>query len=287
MKACSQVFLFQCHFLSGSIINEFQKISDAAGDTGDSYILYCSNSNNPPEKLNDFNHFIFSQSDFESSPYFKIGQSFIPGHGQFPILKFYQMNPSYDFYWFIEYDTRFSGNWKYFFTYFDHIHKDFITSQIRRPPDEPGWHWWRLVHPSNQIPSTERLASFNPIYRISNKALAYLHQSMEDGWRGHSEVLMPSLLSGNNFTLMDFGKNDTLVPGNNHANFYSTCLSGRRSKTNNYTVRYRPYFLIWGLRKNKLYHPVKPVREIFKKLWVFWRNILKRKSSKKGIFHKK
>jgi len=186
------------------------------------------------------------------------GPSFALGHCHFPLLQFFHDNPDFDYYWLIEYDVRFAGDWHFFFDYFKNTNEDFLTCHIRRYADEPGWAWWSLHHPHKSIPLSERLSSFSPIYRLSNASLSFLHQSLSDGWCGHCEVLLPTLLHHNGFTIMDIGGKGTFTPPSMKDKFYTAQFNSNGALECG-TMRCQPSFWRVGQEKNKLYHPVKPL----------------------------
>jgi hypothetical protein len=188
-----------------------------------------------------------------------IGPSFFPGHVGFPLLQFFRDNADFDYYWVIEYDVRFSGNWRFFFEFFKDRRHDFLTCHIRNYVDEPDWPWWSLDHPRKSIPLSERLRSFNPIYRLSKAALSFLHESLSDRWCGHNEVVWPTLLQHNGFKIMDIGGKGRFVPPRMEENFYTESESSSNGALKHGTMRYRPSFWKVGQEKNKLYHPVKPL----------------------------
>jgi hypothetical protein len=101
-------------------------------------------------------------------------------------------------------------------------------------------------HPEEEIPLSDRIASFNPVYRISKEALSYLDQKQRAGWCGHFEVLIPTLLFRANFRLQDIGGSGQFVMPGEENRFYTKK-----------TLRHSPAFDHVGWRKNKLYHPVK------------------------------
>jgi len=148
---------------------------------------------------------------------------------------------------------------------------DFITSHVRRFDQEPYYVWWNsLHHPSSVIERTRYLRSFNAIYRVSNRALRYIHEAYLSGWSGHHEVLLSTILHSNEFSLLDFGGKGDFVQPRDKNRFYTSCsLSTGGLKTFG-TILYRPVRACEGKRKNTLYHPVKdrssvegPLRKIF------------------------
>jgi GT2 family glycosyltransferase len=185
-----------------------------------------------------------------------MGNCLIPGNTHFPLLKFYRENPGYEHYWVIEDDVRFSGDWALFFESFLTIPSDFITCNIRYWKEDPYWYWWNLKHPSKKVPLEKRLSSLNPIYRISNIALKFINMVLLDGWCGHHEVLLPTLLKYGGYQIADFAGNGKFVSPDIKTQFYSSDKSGMGNILN-YTMRSRPTFNTIGTELNKLYHPVK------------------------------
>jgi hypothetical protein len=175
------------------------------------------------------------------------------------VLQFFRDNPEFDYYWAIEYDVRFSGDWFFFFDSFKEANHDFFACHLRYHADEPDWPRWSLDHPRHSIALGERLRCFNPMFRLSNRALSFLHVSLLDGWRGHNEVLFPTLLHHNGFAIADMGGNGQFTPPEVRENFYTESEATSIGLLDSGTMRYRPSFLRVGPEKNKLYHPVKPL----------------------------
>ena len=67
---------------------------------------------------------------------------------------------------------------------------------------------------------------------------------MRNGYNGHNEVLIPTLLKKAGFSIADLSDDD-----NNITPKLSFCTQK--------TMRWRPVFLFLGNKKNTLYHPVK------------------------------
>jgi hypothetical protein len=259
MNKTKQAFLFLSHLSSGTIIKEFKNICRSTELIGDAFFLYDATRNIIPDKINKLSPYLYSDECLSGLCYPTIGQDIIPGHAHFPLFQFFLDKPDYDYYWGIEYDVRFSGEWRLFFDSFLGTNADFLTCHIQSYADEPCWPWWELHHPRESIPLHERLRSFNPIYRISNVALSFLHPAFRSGWSGHHEVALATLLHHNGLTIQDIsGGGQYTVPGMENK-FYSTSTSNRRGDLSGGTMRYRPAFWRYGHKNNKLYHPVKPL----------------------------
>lgn len=87
--------------------------------------------------------------------------------------------------------------------------------------------------------------SFNPIYRLSNRALKVIHEKMSRGWSGHFEVLIPTILSTQGMKMTDLGNNKNINYVNNEYHFYD------RNTMSHMPLR------IQAKRQGMIYHPIK------------------------------
>ena len=260
-----QVVLLLSHIITRPILKEYVRICNSINSIGTGVFLYHANSNRIPSLLRGHKYYLFTYESLAKLKYSMIGKTLIPGNAHFPLLQFYRNNPEYDYYWVIEHDVRFSGNWRDFFYFFQNIKNDFLACDIRRYEEEPDWVWWStLRHPDKHISNTDRICSFNPIYRISNSALYFLDQSMRSGWSGHFEVLIPTLLHLNGFKIMDIGGTSSFVLPGMENMFYTIPENNETGAFIEGTMRYRPYYYKAGELVNKLYHPVKQIRFILR-----------------------
>lgn len=205
----------------------------------------------------------FDQERLAQLPYPRLTGPRPINHHHFPVLDFFLAHPDYDRYWVIEYDVRFTGSWGVFMEAFRGFDHDFIATHLRRFQEEPKWPWWpSLSHPRKRVARHESVRSFNAIYRVSNRALRYLHEAQAEGWRGYPEMSFPTLLSDRGFTLLDIGGSGEFVAPGYENRFYTS-----RAAQDGYmgwigTVRYRPARAAAGSRPNTLYHPVKLAQDV-------------------------
>jgi hypothetical protein len=193
--------------------------------------------------------------------YEPIEESIIPGSNHFPVLQFYKEHPEFLYYWNIEYDVYFNGKWESFFDPFEMIISDFISSHIEWYTQRPKWDWWKSVQfKTLSIPQNRYLKSFNPIYRISNRALKALDGVLSLRNSGHHEVVIPTVLDYLGYTINDFGGNSEFTLCELNIPCYLS-----NSELNNWytesTMRYRPVFNKEAITRkgidNMLYHPIK------------------------------
>ena len=255
----NQVFVFLTHIYSKGIVEEFRKLQDATKTMGACILLYQQKTGRSIDgRFGGLPCYILTDADlvkFSDAPYFADSPDcFRPDRS----LLVFSREHRYDYYWLIEYDVRFSGDWEYFFHYFSEGTEDFLTAHIRRYAQEPDWYFWRLDHFDEKIDLANALRSFNPIFRISDRALEYVCQMYLKGWTGIYEALIPTLLFHGNFTLRDFGGTGEFVLPQDIDRFYLD--SSDCTLSDGKTMRYRPpHGSLAGYPGNKLIHPVKPI----------------------------
>lgn len=247
MENNRHVFLIATHVLTDRVRKMYTDIQQSVSGYGDVFILYNQASDEVPPS-GDMKMSMFRNSILQELHYTPIENTLIPGSNHFSLLYFYLNHAPYSWYWYIEYDAIFNGDWQVFFDAFKNLKTDFITSRIEPYGSSMvRWHWWEtLNHPQKNISREHLLSSFNPVYRISARALKFIHEALLDHWKGHHEVLLPTLLYNNDFTIMDFGGKGRFAPPSFRDKLYAP-----------ETYRHRPAFSEVGKLKNKLYHPVK------------------------------
>nr|MBI1230173.1 DUF3405 domain-containing protein [Cytophagales bacterium] len=254
----SQAYILLSNKSSLQLIEKYKLIFELTKNLGDTLLLYHLDKAGPKFKEERVEVFNFTDEVLSSLNYFPLGFSLIPGSNHFPLLKFYLSHPNYDYYWCIEEDVDFSGDWSALFEEFSSVDADFISCHIRRYQDEPEWpRWSALAHPYFVIPQEKRIRSFNPIYRISRGALELLHKALSSKWCGHHEVLIPTLLYESGLSISDFGGMGEFVPYGFENRFYLENTPNPKGILSDGTMRWRPVFEKTGSLENKLYHPVK------------------------------
>jgi hypothetical protein len=241
-------FLLLSHAIGTAILDEYAKISKAVAKNADFWLLFHKKTDNGTLPAKKFRSYVFTDRSLAILPYQTFYENaIVPGSAHFPLMLFFHNFPDHDYYWIIEGDVRFSGKWKSFFDAFETSDSDFLTCKIRHYVEDPEWYWWpTLSHPKKEIPLAKCVASFNPIYRISRRALEYIHQMHVEGWRGHFEVLIPTLLFHGGFRLRDIGGDGTFVKSGERHRFYT-----------GETMNFRPALQRIGSKRLTLYHPVK------------------------------
>lgn len=240
-----QAILFLSNKSSSSIMNNFNMLLPVQNMEFDCFFLYHKQEDILPKEIKSTNHYVFTSDILHELGYTPLQENLLPGSNHFPLLKFYLDNLEYDYYWMIEDDVIFTGNWKYFFNTFANDSIDFISTNIKKYTKFSQWYWWNsLVTGKEEISDTSKIRSFNPIYRLSNRALACINEALRKKWSGHHEVLIPTLLYHRGYTIADIGGKGPFVVKGKENKFY-----------NEETLSYLPLEL--GNRPNTIYHPIK------------------------------
>ncbi|MBE5320740.1 DUF3405 domain-containing protein [Pedobacter sp. MR2016-19] len=256
----NQVVAFLTNKNDIRILGEYNRLKTQITGLSDITMLYHKGQDKPLDsELLNIAPYVFSDEIYEGLGYQTMRHAELDGSNHFPLIKFFRDFPEYDFYWYVEDDVRFLGGWDVFFSYFlnNGIDDDFLSSHIRDYEDEPDWYWWSSLKNEQSGIEKEYIRSFNPIFRISRSALAYIDQCHSEGWSGHFEVLLPTLLKSAGFSISEFGgEGKYVLPG--CKNFFYTA-----SQPDNYggmlrgSMRYRPFITEGEMTEPLIYHPVK------------------------------
>lgn len=228
-------------------LSAFYALEQSLQGMADVYFAYHQQGDVLPVSLHSVdNLFVFTSDVLNELGYTPIEKGkLVPGSNHFPLLKFYKENLGYDYYWLVEDDVRFSGEWKVFFDSFASSTSDFLSSVIETKAENSDWYWWNCLKTGNEtIAEDKLLRAFNPIYRLSCQALSCIDAHLREGWMGHHEVLLPTLLYNKGLFLEDFGGEGAFVRPENKAKFYDDT-----------SMRIAP--VLPDDRKNYLFHPVK------------------------------
>lgn len=126
----------------------------------------------------------------------------------------------YDYYWVIEYDVYFNGNWRNFFNTVDKYNEDLICSSLTMY--NPGINIEFLKSDKFYNYFEKLFKSCLSIYRISNKGLNIIANYNECDIKNHIyEVYIPSIIYKNKLTLSSLNSERYIIEPNNHIYDYS------------------------------------------------------------------
>jgi hypothetical protein len=109
-----------------------------------------------------------------------------------------------------------------------------------------------------------------------------------EGWTGHCEVTWATLLHTAGLRIADLGGNGEFVAAQNRGRFYENTMTSLEHSPG--TFVYRPMKLPWPrLRRNMLWHPVKPLdltirTNLQARYWEFHRKLRRTLRERRGLF---
>lgn len=256
-----EVILLSTHFVNDFVIDKYRRIKQEVDEARYAIVLLLNMEEGDSWDLPDDIACFMTDSDaINALEYQPIAESLLPGSCHFPVLRFFLCHLQYQFYWFVEYDVEFKGNWGDMLADCSRNlpDYDFLSCHVEKFDSTKNgkWMWWHL---SNYLPYKleDCVKGFNPICRYSNKALAFLDTIQKQGYSAHSEVLITSCLYRQGFKIGDIGGKGEFVPNGFQQKYYITDTD----KVNDGTMRYRPTYSIdeihGSIYQNVLFHPLK------------------------------
>lgn len=203
-----QVVLLLTTHSDRHIKDKIRDMLAVADEDTDFFVLYNMPDSDIgiPEELSEYGRYLFTFTTdiLYDMGYMPIGDTIITGNAHFPVLKFFLSHPDYDYYWTIEDDAEYVGDWKNFFDKFEDDPSDLLATWVTSYKQDAGWSWWWSLYTNgDNVDYSKRFRSFNPIYRMSNRLARAVDKKLKSGWRGHYEVAIPTIAAFENFTVKD------------------------------------------------------------------------------------
>lgn len=226
MTGNSNCIIWQTHRLDERALEEYARLEQDCRGAFDSVVLYDNSARDfhQPEAYPDISFRMFELESLKQQ--FNLTQlseklDITPGNTVFPLLAFAQ-NHRYDYYWLIEYDVRYTGNWREFFDHFRESDSDLLGTTLYRHAFRPDWCWWQSLQTPrfSLVRRKNWIRGLFPVMRISDKGLRVLEKANRRGWRGHYEVCVPTALYHYGLKIEDFGGDGEFVAAHNVNRFY-------------------------------------------------------------------
>lgn len=119
----------------------------------------------------------------------------------------YETKKSYDYYWFVEWDVFYNGNWRELVEKYDSNDADYVmcSSTMRNGYSHTWYHHdqWKTTTLA-PFKDEELYVTFNPIMRLSKRAMTYLDHIYSEGNSGFYEVFLGTVLKREGFKIDGF-----------------------------------------------------------------------------------
>jgi hypothetical protein len=221
----NQCIMLVAHYLKDKVAEHLSTLQKDCAGKYDVWLVYDnSRKDYDPSLVDEDTRTFLSNVQSISQKYFMTScgkrGGLYGGNVTFLILEFYRKHPNYEYYWRIEYDMRFNGNWADLFDYFKDNNTDLLTTTLFRYIFRPDWTWWHSLKTPCYIRKRDKIRGFLPIARISKHACELLYRKFGQQWKGHEEVVVPTLLNHYRLSIEDIGGEGEFVHPENKTRFY-------------------------------------------------------------------
>ncbi len=262
---------FQAHVITPGVVRQFERLRRAAPPhVHPVWLMHVPAGTPKPARLHDVPHHFVTTPDIRIPEY--TGKSaggaewsiWAGGHTDLPALHLYRERPGYGRYWLVEYDVRWSGRWADFFAAFEANDADLLATSIRSVARDPTWWIWDTLMPpegGEVVPDhrpEDRMAAFMPLFRASRRAMETMDRAYREGWGGHIEATWPTILRGAGLVVEDIGGKGEFVAPANRGRFYEADPTTVDLSPGTFVFRPAKW-PVPRLRRNRLWHPVKPL----------------------------
>lgn len=260
--------LFLAHRIHDHFVARYRRLRESVPADHDLYLAFDATTADPETvaaaKLlggDDLYLFRFSELSTEGYPRPWAGDNdsrLVPGNVDLLPLHLHRTTEAYDRYWIVEYDVEYTGDWRAFFGHFRDNDSALLGTTLQPYRVLPEFHWWDSVEAPEPIDREDLYRGFFPVMRLSRAALEALDTAYAEGWTGHFEVVVPTALHRSGLGIEDIGGEGPFVRPGNENRFYTN--TPWRTGLGPGTFKYRPARRWPGLRRGKLWHPVKPTQ---------------------------
>lgn len=261
MQNSDTCVLWQTHRLDAGALDEYARLEKDCRGKFDTLVLYDNSRGDfeQPAAHPGTGFSLFDINDLKNKyalNHFREPVSITPGNTIFPLVDFARTH-RYSYYWLIEYDVRYTGNWAELFSYFATSHSDLLGTTLYRHEFRPSWCWWDSFKKPrfSMVRKKNWIRGLFPVMRISAQGLQVLREANRKGWRGHYEVVVPTALYHYGLTLEDFGGDGEFVGEENRNRFYTNSPSVDGLGPGTFVCP--PTRPLEERLPNKLYHAVK------------------------------
>lgn len=264
----SEAVVLLTHFLDDRIIGIYRRLVAEAGAGREVHVLFNRSDDNNPgyQPPADVRIFSFVEADLQALGFPRKGRHIRDEDIELFSFPFHRAHPEYERVWIVEYDVEFTGRWSDLFDAFADNDADLLATNMHRHHDNPGWENWQGVRsPSGRPPHRIMLRAFMPFSRLTARAYAALSEGYRQGWRGHYECTVPTILALAGLRIEDIGGSGEFVAPGNRDRFYTSTPTVNDLSPG--TFVFRPVMAQAGDRPNTLWHPVKPPSTRYVRGW--------------------
>jgi hypothetical protein len=142
------------------------------------------------------------------------------------VMRFFRGNPNFDYYWIIEYDVRYTGDWNLLFEDLNSSSEDLLCTHVASYQQSPDWsHWSSFSAGDETIDKARLVRAFLPFSRLSKRLMQAIDERCRRGWSGHPEVLWPTVAKATGLSIGEIGGLGSLVPDERKGKYYDSAIA--------------------------------------------------------------
>jgi len=144
-----------------------------------------------------------------------------PSIGEIVDILQYFLSTKDEYLWTLDERVWYGGEWNAFQSSFNHCKADFLATYVRTQHEEPEWHGWaNLRDPASADAPKLGVAALLPLMRMSRAAAKTMLEGIAEGWTGHPEALIPTLVNCAGLKIEDIGGMGSFTPPDRIGQWY-------------------------------------------------------------------
>jgi hypothetical protein len=260
--------IYYTHFVSETVSSQLEKLRRELKPEFALFAMGCcpDRSTLNPLATADIEVRSYDREDLRALPYTRqlenVDWTTLRKSPDLAIMRFFRGNPQFDYYWVIEYDVRYTGDWG---SLFDELAKSsaaLLCSHLTTQKQNPDWiHWKSFSCADGSVEGHDLVRAFLPFVRLSKGLMRAIDERCRLGWAGHPEVLWPTIAQEVGLPIEEIGGSGSAVPPERRGKYYHSAMAPSGLFLSTFTAW--PYFSEKSnfeqapLPTNTLWHPVK------------------------------
>jgi hypothetical protein len=174
-------------------------------------------------------------------------------------LYFFRQCPGYGHYWTIEFDVRYTGNWRDFFAELEESPADLLATNVQARHENPEWYHWKFLCTGRRgLAESSYVKAFLPVMRVSKRGFEAIDLAYRRRWHGHYEALWPTAIADAGMIVEDIGGLSSFAPQARRNRHYTSTMSDVGIAPGTFCYRPLKDEAEVVAEPAMLWHPVKP-----------------------------
>jgi hypothetical protein len=231
-EPASHAVIYYTHFVSPSVTRQIEGLNRALRPAFNLFAVGCCPENSTLDELagERISARSYLRDELRLLPYPRqlmgVNWETMRCSADLALMRFFQGNPAFDYYWVVEYDVRFSGNWESLFCELSESSADLLCTYLTTHDEGRDWvHWQSFLSPGTPVGEADLLRGFFPFSRLSGRLMRAIDERCRIGWAGHYEVLWPTIARTIGASIEEIGGHGSFVPDSRRGRYYEGAIT--------------------------------------------------------------